>query len=306
MPAWDDDMRIRQAAFAWLTVCTRSDPNGIVSWEQLNAFQVDGERVPLVGMSGIWKPRMLRLPISVTTAPARPGRTALYDDEEGPDGTFLYRYRGTDPEHRDNRGVRALMEQVRPLIYLCGVDRGRYMAFCPAYVTGDDRATLTFTLLLDAMEAGLSQESVVSEDLTPRRRYVTVAARQRLHQAFFRLRVLRAYRSRCTVCRLGHDRLLDAAHILPDRDERGVPSTRNGLSLCKIHHAAFDENILGIDPDYRIHVRQDILDERDGPMLLHGLQEFAGRNLIVMPRREDERPGREFLEARFEGFRRAE
>ena len=38
----------------------------------------------------------------------------------------------------------------------------------------------------------------------------------------------------------------------------------NVLSLCKIHHAAYDKNILGISPDYQVKVRIDILDEVDG------------------------------------------
>ena len=28
----------------------------------------------------------------------------------------------------------------------------------------------------------------------------------------------------------------------------------NGLPLSKIHHAAFDAHLIGIDPDYRLHV----------------------------------------------------
>jgi putative restriction endonuclease len=69
------------------------------------------------------------------------------------------------------------------------------------------------------------------------------------------------------MCRLRHTPLLDAAHILPDRDERGNPEIPNGLSLCKIHHSAYDVGILGVDPDCRIHLRSDVLEEHDGPML---------------------------------------
>ncbi len=104
------------------------------------------------------------------------------------------------------------------------------------------------------------------------RRYAWTRTRQRLHQGAFRELVVSAYDERCAICRLNHPELLDAAHIIPDTEERGIPIVPNGLSLCKIHHAAYDQGILGIDGDYRVHVRKDILRERDGPMLKHGIQ----------------------------------
>ncbi|MSR07359.1 MAG: hypothetical protein EXR93_09890 [Gemmatimonadetes bacterium] len=85
-----------------------------------------------------------------------------------------------------------------------------------------------------------------------------------------------AYHVTCAMCRLKHNSLLDAAHIIPDREEHGLAEVPNGLCLCKIHHTAYDVNIVGVDADYRIHVREDVLEEHDGPMFRHGLQEMAG------------------------------
>ena len=137
-----------------------------------------------------------------------------------------------------------------------------------------------------------------------RREYTTRAVMQRLHQQYFRRIVLKAYRNQCSICCLRHVDLLDAAHILGDRHPRGEPIVTNGLGLCKIHHSAFDANILGIDPDAVVHVREDVLDEVDGPMLLHGLQEVHESRLIL-PRAVDLRPNREFLAERFAAFRAA-
>jgi putative restriction endonuclease len=50
-------------------------------------------------------------------------------------------------------------------------------------------------------------------------------------------------------------------------------------------------------------VRRDVLDEIDGPMLRHGLQEMAGVR-ILLPQARDARPDRDALEERYEGFRR--
>jgi putative restriction endonuclease len=133
---------------------------------------------------------------------------------------------------------------------------------------------------------------------------MTRAAVVRLHQAAFRQRVLRAYNRSCTVCRLRHSELLDAAHILPDVHERGEPVVSNGLALCKIHHAAFDTNILGIRPDRVVEMRDDVLEEIDGPMLRYGLQQLHG-GVIKVPRRPEHQPDPESLEERYELSRAA-
>jgi putative restriction endonuclease len=106
------------------------------------------------------------------------------------------------------------------------------------------------------------------------------------------------------VCVLKKVPLLDAAHITADADGDGLPVVTNGLALCKIHHAAYDENILGISPDFVVHINVDVLAEVDGPMLKHGLQEMDQRELWV-PMRTREEPDKERLAARFEAFTRA-
>ncbi len=76
----------------------------------------------------------------------------------------------------------------------------------------------------------------------------------------------------------------------------------NGLSLCKIHHAAFDSNIIGITPDYKMMVRQDILAETDGPMLRHGIQQLHDQK-IILPKSKLLWPDQNRLEVRYKRFR---
>ena len=78
----------------------------------------------------------------------------------------------------------------------------------------------------------------------------------------------------------------------------------NGLALCKLHHAAYDRQVLGVRPDLVVEVRRDILDEKDGPMLRYGLQETAGVELLV-PASSNQRPRADFLEERYRLFREA-
>ena len=117
--------------------------------------------------------------------------------------------------------------------------------------------------------------------------------------------MLAAYGDRCAISNLPGHRLIDAAHIVADgHEELGQPVIRNGIALSKIHHAAFDANLIGIDPDGRVHVSERLLAMHDGPVLEQGLKAFAGR-LIRPPRREVDRPDRDRLAQRFEEFRRA-
>ena len=302
----DLDDRFRLEVFRWLRQRTVMRPNREVTWRELVEFQFEGTTAPLIGAQGIWNPRQLELPISVATAPPEPGRPAPYDDGAGEGGTLLYRYRGTNPDHPRNVGLRRLFAARKPLVYFYGVERGVYVAFWPTFVVHDDPQQLTVTLQVDDEASFAGGMPSVGEGAEARREYVTGVAKRRLHQAGFRARIMRAYRRRCSVCKLGHEDLLDAAHIVPDRDPRGVAAVTNGISLCKIHHAAFDANILGIDPKLIVHVREDVLREKDGPMLEHGIQAPDGRPLLVIPRRPEDRPGMEFLEQRYEEFRRAE
>jgi putative restriction endonuclease len=139
------------------------------------------------------------------------------------------------------------------------------------------------------------------DERTLDRRYITVNAKRRMHQVAFRERVLAAYETTCALCRLRHGALLDAAHIIPDGEPDGEPEVSNGLSLCKIHHAAYDLNYLGITPKYKVEVRAELLQEMDGPMLQHGLKAMHGTSIVV-PRARSVRPSEHRLENRFQRF----
>jgi putative restriction endonuclease len=300
------DIAIRRQAFQWLEsqvgIYGEVLPRPIL--QQGFAFQ--GKQIRLIGPQGIFKPRYMELPISITTVPSGP-----YDDEFGYEGLLLYRYRGTDPSHKDNVGLRHAMRLGIPLIYFSRIIPGKYMATWPVFIIADNPSQLTFNVAVDKVQTtdfriinkigeGYQQQP---EDIF-RRSYATREFRQRLHQSSFRERVLRAYRNQCALCKLRHRELLDAAHILPDAEPKGEPKVSNGLSLCKLHHAAFDRYFVGVREDYVVEVRTDILNESDGPMLIHGLQKIHGTKIIV-PRLTELRPNPEFLSIRYERFRAA-
>jgi putative restriction endonuclease len=298
------DQRVRLAAFDWLA--KQITINGEFLPRELLAkgFEFNGKRVPLVSPAGIFKPQILpEIPLTITTTPSGPYKDSLGDGE-----IFTYRYRGTDPDHRDNVGLREAMIRKTPLIYFLGIVPGKDFPIWPVYIVGDSPSELAFSVQINephSIQLSLG-ESIHVADSAPEhayeRSYALRTIKQRLHQGSFRERVLRAYREQCAFCRLKHLELLDAAHIIADSDPEGEPAVTNGISLCKLHHAAFDSNIVGVRPDYVIEVRQDILTEEDGPMLLHGLQEINNRR-IILPTPAKLSPDRLLLEKRYEEFR---
>ncbi len=293
---------IRLAAFLWLKERARLN-GGVYSWSELTGeFAFQGKKIPLVGVPGIWTPRPLTTPISIRTSVESP-----YDDGLTADDFFRYAYRGTDPNHIDNRRLREARVRRVPLIYFEAVSVGRYVAEFPVIVVDDEPTGLFFRIASEPAYSDLgfrpSGRTFDSDEGSTlgMRRYATAMAKLRLHQTAFRERVIGAYNRQCAMCRLQHPELLDAAHIIPDSQEGGDPIVQNGLSLCKIHHAAYDRNILGVTPEFEIRVQQKVLEEVDGPMLKYGLQSLD-RQQLILPKHRTDYPDRDRLEKRFSLF----
>ena len=129
------------------------------------------------------------------------------------------------------------------------------------------------------------------------RKYALRAVRQRLHQASFREAVIMAYNGRCALSGLPEPLLLDAAHIVPDGNERlgqpvveapsrglRCPSDRHrpGLSAACIRAAA----------------RASRWPDAQSPDAIEWCT-------IHLPNRVKDHPDRERLAVRFERFKEA-
>jgi putative restriction endonuclease len=294
------DDQIRLVAFEWLEKQTLLYGD-VLSRDLLEqGFFFNGERITLLGAKGIWKPRSMDYPLSITTISNGP-----YSDSFTSEGFLKYKYRGQDPNQLDNRGLRDLISLKKPLIYFHSIIKGKYLASWPVYIINDNKHDLVFTVAVDDKKLVSKENDQVNEDETYyRRSYLTSTIQIRLHQHSFRERVLLAYQNHCALCNLKHAELLDAAHIIADKEDIGDPIIQNGLALCKIHHAAFDNNFIGVNPDYVIKIRPDLLNETDGPMLRFGIQSLNNAKLIL-PLNKYHWPDKERLEKRFSDFLRA-
>jgi putative restriction endonuclease len=292
----DDD--IRSSCFASLQVlCAQHGeelpyPGGLA-----NGFNFRGRRIPFLStQKGIYRAAAQTGPaaLSIQTSWKSP-----YGDAETESG-YRYAYRAGSVDQPDNRALRAAFRLGVPIVHFVATRPNFYRPIYPCFVVEDDPAEGRVLVSPGRMLGPLDdQEPVLVQDPLERR-YVFRETRIRVHQARFRGRVIPAYRNRCAICRLHEPRLLDAAHIVGDLETHGDPVIANGVSLCSIHHRAFDEELVGISPEYDVRVSRRLLEEEDGPML-DVLKTFDGRRIEV-PQRRAWRPDRDRLAERFERF----
>lgn len=299
------DQRIRTAAFNHVRALSATRDQ-LTSADLAQGFIFEGQRLPLVNpQRGIFKPRQMRFLLSIRTVFPRPGARVWYDDQRRvhqqiyESGDFVdYAFQGTDPDAHDNRWLKEAWENRVPIIYFVGVSPGRVMPIVPAYIGGWDPKGLKASV-------GFGDPALFDDSRFPdteaARRYTMRAVQQRLHQATFRQAVITAYEGRCALSGLPEPLLLDAAHIIADRNEAlGKPVVPNGIPLTKLHHAAFDAHLIGIDADFRLHISRRLMAQRDGPML-EALKSLD-RQRIRLPARVRDQPDRDRLSVRFGEF----
>jgi putative restriction endonuclease len=301
-----NDSRMRLAAVKYAKDASISS---VLSSDALKAgFMVDGQRVPLINpQRGIFKPKEMRNLLSIRTVYPAKGRKVWYDDQrevheqiERGEELIDYDFMGDDPEAPDNRWLREAMQNQIPILYFLGVAPARYTLIWPTYIAEWLPQQLKARLAFGAQPQPAAKWDIPA---APERKYALRLVRQRLHQATFREAVLTAYDNRCAISGLPEPRLLDAAHIIVDGDAySGQPVVPNGLPLSKLHHAAFDANLIGIDPEFRIHISDQLMSMNDGPMFEQGIKAMAGRQLRL-PTRQLDWPDPERLAQRFEEFR---
>lgn len=304
-----EEIELRESAFAWIRARQIKTP--FFTREDLAKFPYGGKTYRLIGpQTGIWKIAALSdSAIAISTAYVPDGQPRPYEDGEGPDGLQRYKWRGTDPNQSDNRALRNAMQRNLPLLWLVGIgyvpgtQTQLFDVRFPVYLLGEEPGEMQFVVGFEANQKALDLNPT-QEQFEIAKRYNERIVKARYHQPIFRARVIHAYEERCAVCRLPFVELLDAAHIKPD-SEGGPAHITNGLALCKIHHGAYDSNLIGISSEYRVHVKDEVLATFDGPTLQHSIKEMNGETLRQLPSSKAQRPDRDFLSERFEAFKAA-
>ena len=269
-------------------------------------FSFEGRRIPLVNpQRGIFKPKKMKFLLSIKTVFPRPGGKVWYEDQIDIHRKIFeslesidYAFMGTNPDAADNKWLREAYENKTPVIYFLGIAPGQYQVIAPVFIGDWDGNSLRAKVLFGRPD----RNEIVLPETLEERCYAFHLMKQRVHQGQFRESILAAYKGRCALSGIPERRLLDAAHIIPDANpELGQPVISNGLLLSKIHHAAFDSHLIGIDPDYGLHVSKRLLDQNDGPTL-EALKQLRGKKLRL-PKRDQDYPDRERLAMRYEEFK---
>ena len=276
--------------------------DGMLSRQELSEFVYQEEVVRLIDpQGGIWNPgaSWTASPALSATLSINTTLSGIYDDQEVADGLWRYDYQSGGVEGKNTK-LRKAWELQLPIIWFRQQEIGRRYVPYLVYVV-DDFPEFGYCLI--SPDLSLSLAIKTGDEI--QKRYALREMKQRLHQPAFRARVLSAYGVRCAVCNLQMGALLEGAHITPDSDPNSSTKVNNGISLCTIHHSAYDAALLGIDTDFSIHVRADVMQESDGPMLKYGLQEMQGKDLIL-PSQQDHWPDLSRLSHRFHEFEEKE
>lgn len=128
------------------------------------------------------------------------------------------------------------------------------------------------------------------------RRVRLVEVMRAYRDARFRPAVLQAYSHQCAACTISLN-LVDAAHIIPVRQDGSTDEVTNGLALCRLHHAAYDNGLIGIRSDYQIIENPTILARLHQLNFLRGIEEFRAQLLpsIRHPAALEARPNPAYL-----------
>lgn len=303
----DPDQHIRVAALDAIQKLSRQWA-GKVPWAAISAgFRAGGQTVLFANRAkGIFKPRQMSAALSIRTGVPRVGRPTWYRDQEidsasldGATGLLRYDLARGGLHDATNRALQEAWRRRAPLIYFIGIAPAAYRPIFPVRVA-DFRLDAGHALLatddfefVEAKPGEAAREGIEAS-------YSLTTTYSRNHQAWFSTLTKAAYQWRCAFSGLPVRALLVGAHIVPDADG-GPPSVRNGICMSALHHVAFDSHLLGVDPDFGVHVSSQLQEEQDGELLAE-LKGLRGARL-GLPADPNDWPRRDFLERRYARFR---
>jgi putative restriction endonuclease len=265
-------------------------------------FLFNGERVSLIGPQGIFKAKQMQdVALSILTPLSRDSRKPFYLDKESDDG--FYHYAFEESKNDRNSYLYASHEKATPFIYFKAVMPAIYQSIWPCFVDSINEKERYFKIIV-GNQPKLPLLSGVANYEKPKEleaRYYVRESKVRGHQAAFRENILEAYKFKCAITGLSETKLLEAAHIIPDSNELSTQQITNGIALNRLHHRAYDAELLGIDTDYRIHIGTSLSDMKDELLLDKYFLSYNGTQLNL-PKNRNEWPDVNYLNRRFEAF----
>lgn len=116
-------------------------------------------------------------------------------------------------------------------------------------------------MLSDAEFLELVQESDNSNtddytgEITLDREKFTITHTRYIRDPRFKDNVNNAYGHKCAICGIQLE-LVEAAHIVPHSHEFGTDEVNNGITLCSLHHKAYDRSLIYFDDEFNILINE--------------------------------------------------
>lgn len=295
------DHEIRLSAFKALDRISGLHPGGIPWAEIGKGFKHQGRRFLFASRAlGIFKPAEMDTVLSIKTTIPRGGRAPRYGDQEQEhieEGLLEYDMQDRNPSLSNNKLLLQAMRERLPLIYFQGINPALYFAQFPVFIQEWNQRTGTTRVAMGLPYADKGEIVLPNSDQF---QYTHQLAKARVHQAQFRADVLSAYSTQCALSGIARNELIVAAHIIPHADG-GEPIVQNGLCLSHLHHAAFDAHLIGIDPNYRVHVSPGLRETKNNELVKANFQDLGGKR-IALPANTEWHPEQARLDQRFAEF----
>jgi putative restriction endonuclease len=120
---------------------------------------------------------------------------------------------------------------------------------------------------------------------------LTITHSRQKRDSSFSKKVYDAYNNKCAMCGIGLE-IIDAAHIVPHSHEKGTDNIDNGISLCALHHRAYDRSLIYFDEDLNILMNENKIKYLEKVGLDTGMRKFEKMafDKIQLPKNYSMRP----------------
>ena len=124
--------------------------------------------------------------------------------------------------------------------------------------------------------------------------HLTITHTRYKRDSKFKAMVYDAYENRCAMCGIQLE-LIEAAHIVPFSHEKGTDQISNGISLCALHHTAYDRSLIFFDKEFNIIINSSKMEYLEKVTLDSGFRKFQSLafDKIKLPNNHALRPNPE-------------
>lgn len=182
--------------------------------------------------------------------------TGKHYEDDLTETEIIYHYPQTKRGGHDKNEIEATKNAGRlglPIFVIIGQNNARDVKIGQVEDWDDKTKTFLITFIdsiYDSVPVSEIKSLYETSEFVPiaKTELISTSVKARTGQQKFKFHVIKRYGLQCAVCDINIPQLLQAAHIIPKKDN-GSDDPRNGIVLCANHHIAFDLGLFSINPD---------------------------------------------------------